>query len=145
MLSLVLSYFYYIKLQVVKAKSIDDDNFYAIKFSKEAFDSLKNREDKLNEFKKQCMIPHHRNLANIYCAWEEKGRIFVQMKLGSNGCLARLVSEHKKCLTLLPEKQVWKYFIDILLVNFLILFIFNFLIFKGCRIFAQESFYPLRY
>lgn len=86
----------------------------------------------MDEIKKQCSIPHHRNLANIYCAWEEKGRIFAQMKIGLNGCLARLVSEHKKCSTLLPEKQIYSYFIDMLLVNFLKFFLYLiFFIFKG--------------
>lgn len=84
----------------------------------------------LKDFKKQCFIPKHRNLANIYSAWEEKRRIFVQMELGANGCLAKIVAKNQKNKTLLPEKQIWKFFIDILLVNFLkfcfYLFYFNF-------------------
>lgn len=79
---------------------------------------MEKRIEQIKEITNLLTIPHHDNLANIHAAWEEKGRIYVQMKVGGKGCLARVLSECRKTKVRLTEQKVWKYFIDVGLVSF---------------------------
>jgi len=96
--------------KVVCAKSKDDGKCYAIKYTLEPFHTLSNRRQKLEEVKKHELLPSHPNLVKFYCAWEEKGRLYIQTEL-----CAKSLGDMCKELHELPEATIWRCFIDVLL------------------------------
>lgn len=89
---------------------MEDRKSWAVKYTMEPYHSKSDRRLKLEEVKKHEALPHHPNLVRFICAWEESGRLYIQMELCERSLADVCHKEHE-----IPEGRVWSYFIDMLL------------------------------
>lgn len=94
---------------VYKVKSREDNQYYAVKVSREKFKGKTDREEKLNEVCKHEQLPNHDHLVKFYCAWEERNRLYIQTELCSMSLSTLADNNHD-----IPEDTVWGYLIDLL-------------------------------
>lgn len=97
---------------VYKVKSLEENQFYAMKKTLIPFTCEADRRRKLQEVKNHQSLPPHRNCVRYYDSWEEDGYLYIQTELcksSLNGILENS-EEHK-----LPEQIIWNYLIDLLL------------------------------
>jgi membrane-associated tyrosine- and threonine-specific cdc2-inhibitory kinase len=99
---------------VYQVKSREDGRRYAVKCALELYRNSADRRWKLREAEKHEMLPPHANLVRFYMAWEEKQRLYIQTELCETSLDKIAENNHE-----IPESDVWKYFIDILLVSIL--------------------------
>lgn len=94
---------------VFKVKSREDGNYYAVKVSKEKFKGRADREERLNEVRKHEQLPKHEHLVELFCAWEEKQRLFIQTELCTTSLSTLADNNHE-----IPEETIWGYLVDLL-------------------------------
>ena len=94
---------------VFKVKSHDDSAYYAVKVSKTKYRGLKDREERLNEVFKQEQLPRHDHLVELYRAWEERNRLYIQTELCSMSLSEFAHVDHE-----IPEDTVWLCLVDLL-------------------------------
>ncbi|KAK7098663.1 membrane-associated tyrosine- and threonine-specific cdc2-inhibitory kinase-like [Littorina saxatilis] len=95
--------------EVFRVLSKADKQLYAVKRSHEKFRSDSDRRRKLEEVAKYEMLPEHRNLVKFYCAWEEEGKLYIQMELCQYSLNQYALRHHN-----IPEMTIWCFLIDLL-------------------------------
>lgn len=94
--------------EVFRVKSKFDGRHYAVKRTIEPFRNCRDKALKLREVQKHELLQHHPNLVDFKCAWEEKGRLYIQTEL----CDCSL-SDYADRVHCIPEEELWGYFADI--------------------------------
>lgn len=114
--------------EVFKVKSKDDGKYYAIKRTKERYRSDADRALKVAEVCKYENIPTHDHCVALIFAWEEDGRVYIQMELGCTSL--DVYAEHNPGI---DEDRLWNILLDVLLVrkcrSCLFIFVLNNMIF----------------
>ncbi|KAN0028007.1 hypothetical protein ACTFIV_009834 [Dictyostelium citrinum] len=102
--------------KVYKARSFVDGRLYAVKKSKKPIWETSERNQHIQEIENGMKLGHHNNIAQVMCAWEEGGHIFIQMELCERGNLKdalNLAVQEEGGLGKLPEYMIWQYLCDI--------------------------------
>lgn len=99
--------------RAISVRSLEDNKYYAVKFTLGPCPSPRIRDLRVGEIKKHESIPDHPNLVKLFCAWEEKGHFFLQMELCEKRSLDLICDINPK--PKIGDSLVWGYFIDILL------------------------------
>lgn len=94
--------------EVVEVERVTDRKRFAIKKSRQPFQSKTDRERKFAEVKAFELIPLHPNILHFEQAWEEKGHLFIQTELCQIS-LQQFMDEKP-----VDEVMTWHLFCDIL-------------------------------
>lgn len=86
-----------------------------MKRSLTVYRSSSDRTKKIREVQRHELLPPHPNLVAFIKAWEEKGRLYIQTELCERSLEDVALEQHE-----IPERRVWHYLIDVLLISFII-------------------------
>ncbi|UYV77118.1 PKMYT1 [Cordylochernes scorpioides] len=95
--------------QVFKVKSKDDQQFYAVKKSRERYKGALDRQRKLEEVRRHEELPSHANCVQFIRAWEECQHLYIQTELCEMSLNQFAENNHD-----IPETLVWKYLLDLI-------------------------------
>uniref|UniRef100_A0AC35UB92 Protein kinase domain-containing protein n=1 Tax=Rhabditophanes sp. KR3021 TaxID=114890 RepID=A0AC35UB92_9BILA len=96
--------------EVFSVTSKEDNLDYALKRSLCCLRSEQDQKEAHEEVKKMQSIPHHANILRIHRAWEQKGKIYMQLDLCEKSLDDIAVIGQK-----VSDDDIWRYFADILL------------------------------
>ncbi|GAB1608594.1 membrane-associated tyrosine- and threonine-specific cdc2-inhibitory kinase isoform X1 [Argonauta hians] len=96
--------------EVYKVLSKADSQYYAVKKSREAFRGESDRKRKLEEVAKHEKLRHHPNCVKFCQAWEERGRLYMQIELCKTSLYDFAEKNHN-----IPETLIWKFLVDLLM------------------------------
>ncbi|EGC37955.1 hypothetical protein DICPUDRAFT_29443 [Dictyostelium purpureum] len=102
--------------KVFKAKGKMDNKLYAIKKSKRPIWETSERNQHIQEIENGMKLGFHNNIAQVLCAWEEGGHIYIQMELCERGNLKdalNLAVQEEGGAGKLPEYIIWQYLYDV--------------------------------
>ncbi|UYV77116.1 PKMYT1 [Cordylochernes scorpioides] len=95
--------------EVFKVKSKDDQQFYAVKKSRERYKGALDRQRKLEEVRRHEELPSHANCVQFIRAWEECQHLYIQTELCEMSLNQFAENNHD-----IPETLVWKYLLDLI-------------------------------
>ncbi|XP_014779409.1 membrane-associated tyrosine- and threonine-specific cdc2-inhibitory kinase isoform X1 [Octopus bimaculoides] len=96
--------------EVYKVRSKADGQYYAVKKSREAFRGESDRKRKLEEVAKHEKLRHHPNCVKFCQAWEEMGRLYMQIELCKTSLYDFAEKNHN-----ISETLIWKFLVDLLM------------------------------
>ncbi|CAD5230525.1 unnamed protein product [Bursaphelenchus okinawaensis] len=98
-----------------KAKFMGDGSYYAVK--RIQLNLLKDQKSKEDCRKEMDLLKklRHENIIRCYVSFEDKNSdfLFIVLELADGGDLHGMLKTFKKNLRLVPEKSIWKYFVQI--------------------------------
>ncbi|XP_056152593.1 membrane-associated tyrosine- and threonine-specific cdc2-inhibitory kinase isoform X2 [Lampris incognitus] len=97
--------------EVYKVVSHLDGRHYAVKRSAHRFRGSRERKCSLREARNHERLPPHPHILGFVGAWEEGGRVYIQMEL----CVTNLLLHAENQLPSPDEGAVWTYLCDLLL------------------------------